>query len=627
MSQPALRAAEETLAAGRAAPRQLVQVLLALAALAAVATAVYVGHRMLAVFGASLADNQAWSNRLLSYASLSQLATDVVTPGNDIFQSRNVRPETRKFYTSRAVVNQAMTNARRELVQHVERADAAELIKDFAALRRTMKLLVADVRQVFQAFREEDIDRALRRQATMNRRAVALRAAFVTLNRHLGEVAEGRFAKQGDAVGRLAVVSRWIAVLLAAGIAGVFAYGRRTERRNSQLLTAQRGSLAALRESEARKGAILASALDAVVTIDHEGRILEFNLAAERIFRYPRDTVIGRRLTETIIPPAQREAHRRGFARYLATRKSTLLGSRIEVTAMRADGEEFPAELAICEIPGPVPTFTATARDITERKSAERELSAARDSALDAARLKSDFVANVSHEIRTPLHIIFGMADMLLDSPLATEQREHVLLLRRNAQGLLRIINDVLDFSKIEAGKLRLERVPFSLRDALTDLLKAFSPHAQQKGLALEIEVDAAVPDAVVGDPTRVRQVLVNLVDNAIKFTERGGVRVEASVETVSPDAAVVKFAVADTGVGVPREKRAEIFEAFAQADGSTTRRYGGTGLGLTISRQLVALMAGDLRVESEPGRGSTFSFSVALEIVSQPPARLRSAG
>jgi PAS domain S-box-containing protein len=600
---------------------------LTLSALAAVATAVYVGHRMVTVFGASLADSQAWSTRLLSYASLSQLATDVVMPGNDIFQSRNVRPETRKFYTSRAVFNQAMTNARHELVLHVERADAAELLRDLAAIRRTMKLLVADVRHVFQAFREEDIDRALRRQATMNRRAGALRAAFVTLNRHLGEVADHRFAKQGDAVGRLAGASRWIALVLATGIAGVLVYGHRRERRNAQLLIAQQRSVEALQASEARKGAILASALDAVVSIDHEGRIVEFNPAAERTFGYRRETVIGRRLGETIIPPSQREAHARGLARYLATRESKLLGSRIEVTAMRADGSEFPAELAICEIPGPVPTFTATLRDITERKNAERELSAARDSALAAARLKSDFVANVSHEIRTPLHIIFGMTDMLIDSELSGDQREHALLLRRNAEGLLRIINDVLDFSKIEAGKVKLEHVPFSLRDALTELGKAFSSHAHQKGLSLGITVDAGVPDAVVGDPTRMRQVLVNLVDNAIKFTARGGVRVAANVETAARGAVVVRFTVADTGIGIPPEKRAEIFEAFAQADGSTTRRYGGTGLGLTISRELVGLMGGRLWVESEAGRGSTFAFSVSLDVVAQPPARLRSTG
>jgi PAS domain S-box-containing protein len=611
----------------RAAPRQLVQAVLTLSALAAVATAVYVGHRMVTVFGASLADSQAWSTRLLSYASLSQLATDVVMPGNDIFQSRNVRPETRKFYTSRAVFNQAMTNARHELVLHVERADAAELLRDLAAIRRTMKLLVADVRHVFQAFREEDIDRALRRQATMNRRAGALRAAFVTLNRHLGEVADHRFAKQGDAVGRLAGASRWIALVLATGIAGVLVYGHRRERRNAQLLIAQQRSVEALQASEARKGAILASALDAVVSIDHEGRIVEFNAAAERTFGYRRETVIGRRLGETIIPPSQREAHARGLARYLATRESKLLGSRIEVTAMRADGSEFPAELAICEIPGPVPTFTATLRDITERKNAERELSAARDSALAAARLKSDFVANVSHEIRTPLHIIFGMTDMLIDSELSGDQREHALLLRRNAEGLLRIINDVLDFSKIEAGKVKLEHVPFSLRDALTELGKAFSSHAHQKGLSLGITVDAGVPDAVVGDPTRMRQVLVNLVDNAIKFTARGGVRVAANVETAARGAVVVRFTVADTGIGIPPEKRAEIFEAFAQADGSTTRRYGGTGLGLTISRELVGLMGGRLWVESEAGRGSTFAFSVSLDVVAQPPARLRSTG
>jgi len=607
------------------ADARLAQTALALAALIGLAGGVYLGHSIVTIFGASVVENQVWAKRRQSYGSLHQHAADMVAPGNDIFQSRNVRPETRKFYTSRAMLNQALTNARRELARSIPRTDAREPLKDFAAVRRALKPLATEIRRVFQAFRENDVETALRRQATMNRKAAALRAAFTTLARHLDEVEDRRITAQARAAGGLARLARWIALLLVAGVGGVLVYARRADRRNALLAAEHRRYLSALRESEARKGSILASALDAIVTFDHEGRIIEFNPAAEQIFGYRRAAVMGRSLAETIVPPAQRAAHRRGLARYLTTQRSALLGRRIEVPAMRATGEEFPAEVAICEMPGPIPTFTATLRDITERKRAESELAAARDRALELARLKSEFVANMSHEIRTPMNIVFGMADMLLDSPLSAQQREHVNSLRHNAEGLLRIVDDVLDFSKVEAGKLVLEHIPFALRQTVTDAVSALGLRARTKGLMLETDVHPDVPDAVVGDPTRLRQVLLNLVDNAIKFTEAGTVTVQVAIETTTVDGPVVRFAVTDTGIGIPPEKQAAVFEAFTQVDGTTTRRYGGTGLGLTISQQLVTLMGGRMWLASEQGRGTTFFFTVAMERADTP--RLRAVG
>jgi signal transduction histidine kinase len=261
-------------------------------------------------------------------------------------------------------------------------------------------------------------------------------------------------------------------------------------------------------------------------------------------------------------------------------------------------------------------------RDITERRRAESELAAARDDALEAVRVKSEFVANMSHEIRTPMNIVFGMTDMLRDSPLSSEQREYVDVLRRSAEGLLRIIDDVLDFSKIEAGKVAIESIPFSLRRVLDELVGGLARRAEGRGLALAATVAADVPDAVIGDPTRLCQVLLNLTENAIKFTERGGVRLEVTLEPGGAEVPVVRFAVADTGIGIPPEKQAQVFEAFTQADGTMTRRYGGTGLGLTISLQLVTLMGGRLWLESTPGQGATFFFTVPLdEAVTRPRA------
>jgi PAS domain S-box-containing protein len=600
----------------------LVQAALGVAALVGLSAGVYLSHHIVTLFGSSVVENQAWSSRRASYASMRQHVADLVAPGNDAAPMRN--PETRKFFTARTVLKQALTDARRELTGRVPRADAAPLLKDFAAIRRAVTPLVAEVRRVFQAFRDRDLEPGLRKQALMNRKASALRAAFDTLDRHLGDVEGVRLAAQAQAAKRLATVERWIAAFLLAGVGCMLFYGRRAGRRSARLAAQQRRSVATLRESEARKSAILTSALDAIIAMDAAGDIVEFNPAAEQTFGYRREEVIGRSLAETIIPPAA--AHREGLARFLVTQQSTLLGRRVEVTAMRASGEEFPVEVAICMMPGDPPSFTATLRDITDRKRAQRELGAARDRALEAARLKAEFVANMSHEIRTPMNIIFGMADMLLDSALSSEQDEHVRALRRNAEGLLRIVDDVLDFSKIEAGKLVLESIPLSMRRTIADTVDALAQRAERKGLALVVRIAPDVPDTVSGDPVRLRQVLLNLVDNAIKFTERGTIAVEATVESTTPDGAMVRFAVVDTGIGVPPEMKEAVFDAFTQADGTTTRRFGGTGLGLTISLQLVRLMGGRMWLESELGKGSAFFFTLPMQRAT-PHQLLRDVG
>ena len=609
---------------GAASAWRLVETALALAAVLGLVAGVYVCHDIVTRFRASAAENQVWSARRASYLSMHQHAADLIAPGNDIFIVRSDL-RSRKFFTARAVLNQALTDARREVVRNVPRAAAKPLLKDFAAIRRAMRPLVTEVRNVFQAMRQNDMDLAMRKQALMNRKASALRAAFGTLDRHLSEVEGERLGTQAQAADGLITLWRWITALLLAAVASMLVYGRRAGKRSELLAAEQRRSLATLRESEARKGAMLSSSLDAIITIDAKGQIVEFNPAAEEMFGYARETVLGRELAETIVPPAARPAHRAGLARYVATRESTLIGRRVEVTAVRATGEEFPVDIAIAVMPGDVPSFTATLRDITERKRAESELAEARDRALQAARLKSEFVANMSHEIRTPMNILFGMSDMLLDSELSDAQREHVQALRRNASGLLRIIDDVLDFSKIEAGKLVLESIPLALRRVVTDIARVLAQRARVKSLALNTRFHPDLPDTVLGDPTRIRQVLLNLIDNAIKFTEKGSVTVDIGVESATDDVVVVRFAVVDTGIGISTEMQTRVFEAFTQADGTTTRRYGGTGLGLTISLQLVTLMGGRMWLESTPGGGSGFYFSLPMQRVLAP--RLRKVG
>jgi len=257
---------------------------------------------------------------------------------------------------------------------------------------------------------------------------------------------------------------------------------------------------------------------------------------------------------------------------------------------------------------------------IRELKTTQEQLARAKEAAENANRAKSLFLANMSHDIRTPMNGIIGMTDLCLDTELTDEQREYLRMVKSSADSLLSLLNDILDFSKIEGGMLELEQIDFNLSNTVEDTVKSLAYLAHRKGLELACRIHGNVPVGLVGDPGRLRQIIVNLVGNAFKFTEKGEVLVEVNLQEEREDDAVLSFSVTDTGIGIPREKQEKIFEAFSQADESTTRRYGGTGLGLSISTKLVSLMGGNIWVESEPGKGAVFRFTAKFGLQQRSP-------
>ncbi|HUA87001.1 MAG TPA: PAS domain S-box protein [Bryobacteraceae bacterium] len=336
-----------------------------------------------------------------------------------------------------------------------------------------------------------------------------------------------------------------------------------------------------------------------------DGRLLEWNEAARRMLGYQ-----GRdwpHASAVYTSAAER-------ATVMAALKAEKVLKNLEMWMHRKDGSLVCAlaNMALIEDTRQ-PVILTTLVDITDRKRAEEERDRAAVEAHAASHAKSEFLANMSHEIRTPMNGVLAMTELVLETELSEEQRDYLNIVKSSADSLLVIINDILDFSKVEAGKLELERIAFDVRSVLDGAAKSLEVAAREKGLDLRWRVAQEIPAELSGDPHRVRQILVNLMNNAIKFTEQGGVTVEVNKESETADSLLLHFLVRDTGMGIPAEKQKMIFDAFVQGDSSATRRFGGTGLGLAIASRLVRVMDGDIRVESEPNRGSDFHFRIRL--------------
>ncbi|HXU94300.1 MAG TPA: response regulator [Gallionella sp.] len=379
----------------------------------------------------------------------------------------------------------------------------------------------------------------------------------------------------------------------------------------------------ALRDTEARMYAILHTIADGIITFGEDGTIEEFAANAERIFGYSPDEAIGQNIS-TLMPDFVNLLHDDNLSRGSINANT---GGEREIEGRRKDGSTFPLELAVSEVMlGGQRHYTCMVRDISRRKRIQEELIAAKYGAELASEAKSYFLANMSHEIRTPMNAIIGFSHLCLETQLTPVQRDYLEKVALSANSLLGIINDILDFSKIESGKLDVEKAPFSLDAVLKSVAAIISIRAEEKRLEFLIDEEPGIPQLLVGDSLRLGQVLNNLVNNAVKFTEAGEVAVRIRKENLIPGEdenygqVVLRFTVSDTGIGMTADQIEKLFQPFSQADVSTTRKYGGTGLGLAISGRLVELMGGEVWVESTPGEGSVFAFSIPFTFLPEEP-------
>jgi len=366
-----------------------------------------------------------------------------------------------------------------------------------------------------------------------------------------------------------------------------------------------------LRDQQFYTRSLIESNIDALMTTDPAGIITDVNKQMEALTGCTRDELIGAPFKDCFTDPGRAEA---GIRRVLSEKSVT----DYELTARARDGQQTVVSYnatTFYDRNRKLQGVFAAARDVTERKRVEAELQQAKAAAESANQTKSDFLASMSHEIRTPMNAIMGIADLLAKTSLTPEQDKFVQIFRRSGDNLLNLINDILDLSKVEASQLDLEQTGFSLGDHLEKVIEMVAPRAQEKGLTLTCDIAPDVSNDLMGDPTRLRQVLLNLLGNAIKFTESGNVALKVAPHDDVSAPTALRFTVSDTGIGIPDEILGRVFERFTQADSSTTRRFGGSGLGLTISKRLVELMGGQIWADSEVDKGSMFAFAVPFEV------------
>ncbi len=596
--------------------------------LVTISASLYLTHQMRDAYEDSVRVNREWAARLKQYSELGDLAGALNAPGNDVFDTHDVTGESARLETALRRFTEAFGVGRAELAAQGQAGEGSQVLKELDDVVIAVDGMVGEARLIFSYFQQNLQAKAAERMATMDRKSAAINRELGDVRTAVGAIQQTHFEEQVALATTLRRFEFLIAGAILLIIGGMVAYGRKLSHKVTATLDENERHLAVIQASEERYHRLLDNAQDVVYTTDLAGQFTSFNTAAERVMGYPLEKILAMNIAELVAPECLELAR--------ANIRSKVAGgpaTTYEVKIIAQDGRRVPLEVATTLIyqQGKPVGIQGIARDITARKQAESELLQAKEAAESATRAKSEFLASMSHEIRTPMNGVIGMLGLLQDGELSDRQREFAQIARSSADSLLVVLNDILDFSKIESGKMTIEPVTFDLQTMVEEVGELFATKVADKGLDLIVRYAPNMPRHVIGDAGRIRQVLSNLVGNAIKFTAQGHVLISLHCESQTNHRAQLKFSVEDTGIGIPEDKIARLFEKFMQADTSTTRRFGGTGLGLAISKQLTELMGGHMGVTSERGKGSAFWFTLPLELPTEAlpaaPARTILAG
>lgn len=558
-----------------------------------------VTHLLLNSYESSILANKRWAERIIQLTTLTDLAAAVESPAKNVFQSWEIDLEAEHLQQAVSAYLAESRKIRESLTREGSRANVESLIVKLGVIDQMINVVQSEAHQVFDLLRDHQLSAADQHIAVMDRK---FKQALTEI-RALCALASAKGTQIFDGQSRNARALRWyevvIGLMVITLVLAITVHGSRLAQQ--------------IRDTETKLGrlsALVEHSEDAIISKELKGEITSWNAGAEHLYGYSAPEVLGR--SPVFLLPSDRLDEEAAIDKEVRAGHSV---QQLETVRRRKDGTLVDVELTVSPVrneKGDLIGISQIARDIRELRNWEQTLRMAKAASDSANQAKSEFLANMSHEIRTPMTAILGFTDVLSSTVERAEEIDAVQTIRRNGEYLLELINDILDLSKIEAGRLTLEHIAVSPVKLVADVVSLMRLRAQARGLDLQVYYATSVPETIQTDPTRVRQILINLIGNAIKFTEKGAVRFVIRLRQEQDQLARLQFDVIDTGIGMTEEQIGRLFRPFTQADSSTTRKYGGTGLGLSICYRLVQMLGGAITVSSQPGAGTTFTVTIA---------------
>ncbi len=593
--------------------------------IAAISASLSFSREIIVDFSDAVQVNHLWVQRQGHYSDLEELANELTMPGTDVFESKNVDREELRLNTAESRFEEQLELARAEARQNVPPDQVDDIVRGLSRFGEHVEEVITQSREILQLARKGDYEAAVHHLALVNHASGESGKEMSKLNQFIRGIHDTRFELQlADAETVRGYQSWFGAGVLMMIVLGSW-YGHKLSRAVHASIDTSSRQAAELADQQARLRTIFNTASEGIITISGQGAIEACNEATLNLFQCEESELIGAQLNTLVERVMVGDDDESNHARILDI--NSLIGTKQVLVAYRPCGTKFYVQFSAAEVKfNDHSVITGILTDITEQKAVEEQLHEARLAAESATAAKSQFLANMSHEIRTPMSAIIGYSDLLLDPAQTADDRVNcVSTIRRNADHLLTLINDILDLSKIEADRMTVESIQCSPCQLVSDVASLMRVRAAESDIDFHIKYDSAVPASIKSDPVRIRQVLINLVGNAIKFTKDGAVKVHVWSEGLDGDNPTINFRVVDSGIGMTEDQKSRLFRPFTQADYSTTRKFGGTGLGLTISKTLVNMMGGEITVSSVPGLGSCFEFSLPtgslenVEIITDP--------